>query len=329
MLVNNLGTYSSVDEVWESYPTGGIEGGYVYIGEQIYVWDKYKTLWREATEENLQDSIINAPEGLTAPAATYNNEGIYATMDEVWEAFPQGGIEGSCVTVGEDAYVWDKYKHDWVLSSEEVAFTTYTDASDATYKLVVCIGQFDNVDEVWEAYPTGGIEGTYVFVGEEKYRWDKYTSSWVQATEQESSMVRPIVARDGVVEYSDNYINYLGSFDTIEEVWELYPDGGREGDYILVAGEKLKWNKYTATWGDVEGDATSQLRAKVTMYGDMEVYNDLIVGDRLIAAILDKLATRLALSKLTPKRVESEEVMEQMIATGNYDAEQIYYIPEE
>lgn len=333
MIVNNLGTYESLDAVWESYPAGGIEGAYVYIGEQIFVWDKYAMDWRKATEEDLQEGIIEAPESSDAPAATYEDKGSFASLDEVWDIYPQGGIEGSCITIGGDTYVWDKYASDWKFAVEGdlIKRTLYSDTSEATYKLVVCIGQFDTIKEVWDAYPTGGIEGTYVFVGEDKYRWDKYTSSWVLATEQESTILRPIVVttQEGVVEYSDDYINYLGSFDTIEEVWEIYPEGGRDGDYILVAGEKLKWNKYAATWGEVEDDPTSELRAVARVYGDLEVYNDLIVGDRLIAAIIDKLATKLALSKLIPKRVESEEVMEQMIATGNYDAEQIYYIPEE
>jgi hypothetical protein len=331
MIINNFGTYESLDAVWESYPTGGIEGAYVYIHEQVFVWDKYIMAWREATEEDLQEGNIEATESSDAPIATYENKGSFASIEEVWEVYPQGGIEGSSVTIGGDTYVWNKYNSNWEMTEEDlVSRSTYSDISDATYRLVVCIGQFEDVKEVWEAYPTGGIEGTYVFVGEEKYRWDKYSNSWVIATEQESSTLRPIVvtSQEGVVEYSDNYINYLGSFDTLEEVWEIFPEGGREGDYILVAGEKLKWNKYTATWGEVEDDPTSELRAVAKVYGDLEVYNDLIVGDRLVAAILDKLATRLALSKLTPKRVESEEAMEQMIATGNYDAEQIYYIPE-
>lgn len=332
MITNNLGTYLTLDEVWGTYPTGGIEGAYVYIGENIYVWDKYVSNWRIATEEDLQEGEVTASKETTENIAGYINYGDFATIDEVLATYPQGGVEGCYVKIGETIFLWNKYTSNWEEASADdfISTSNYTENLETGYKLIVCVGKFDSVKDVWDKYPAGGIEGTYVLIGEDKYLWDKYTNSWKIATEIESSLVKPIVVttQDGVVEYTDNYINYLGIFDTIEEAWEMFPEGGKEGDYIIVAGEQLKWNKYTSSWGEVEGDNSSQLRAVATIYGDLRVLNNLIVGEELIAVIIEKLATRIALSKLRPIRVESEEIMEQMITSGQYDPEQIYYVPE-
>ncbi len=333
MITTNLGTYSTLDEVWESHPTGGIEGTYVYIGETIYVWDKYLSNWRMANEEDLQEGVVATSTDTEDNISGYNYYGEFSSIEEVWSAYPQGGIEGSYVKVNGINYIWDKYLGDWREATETDQIKPIEEAGaldTTTYKLIICLGRFESLEKVWEAYPHGGIEGAYVYIGEDKYRWNKYISNWAIASAIDSSLIKPIVvlSRDGVVEYSDNYINYLGTFDTIDEVWLVYPEGGRDGDYVIVAGEKLKWNKYANDWGDTQEDDTSQLRAVASIYGDLHVYNDLIVGEDLIAAIIEKLATRIALSKLRPMRVESEEIMEQMIASGEYDPEQIYYVPE-
>lgn len=333
MTINNLGTYGTLAELWESYPRGGIEGDYAHIGDVLYVWDKYLMGWREATDVDLEGGEVTKSTYSKEAIAGYNYYGSFDSLDSVWSAYPQGGIEGCYVNIGEAVYLWDKYSSNWVLTKEEDLITPTADYDNAesTYKLVVCIGRFDNIEEAWKAYPTGGIEGTYIFIGDDKYRWDKYTNRWAIATDIESSQIRPIVdfSQEGVVEYSDNYINYLGSFESIEQAWEVYPEGGRDGDYILVAGEQLKWNRYTNSWGELDNGATSPIRAVATVYGDLHVFNDVIVGDRLIATILDKLATKIAISKITPQRVESEEMMQSMIDSGNYVEGQIYYVPEE
>ena len=32
-------------------------------------------------------------------------------------------------------------------------------------------------------------------------------------------------------------INYLGEFESIEDVWAAYPDGGQEGDYLFIGNQ--------------------------------------------------------------------------------------------
>lgn len=193
------------------------------------------------------------------------------------------------------------------------------------------LGSYDTLDDIWVAHPEGGREGDYIHIGEESYSWNKYTLSWEPTPPEESSALRPIVdnSQEGVVEYSDGYINYIGAFDTLEQAWAAFPEGGKEGDYILVDGEQLKWNKYTNNWGAADPDASTPARPVATLYGDLHVHNDVVVGEDLIAEIFKSYATKVELKKLTPQRVASEEIMEEMIKSGNYDEEQIYYVPEE
>lgn len=193
------------------------------------------------------------------------------------------------------------------------------------------LGVFESLDEIWAKHPEGGREGDYIYIGEEKYSWNKYTFAWEATPPEESSELRPIVvnSQEGVVEYSDGYINYIGAFDTLAQAWEALPEGGKEGDYILIAGEKLKWNKYTNNWGATDPDASTPARPIASVYGDLHVHNDVVVGEDLIAKIFEGYATKKELSKVTPQRVETEEIMEEMIASGEYDEDQIYYVPEE
>jgi hypothetical protein len=192
------------------------------------------------------------------------------------------------------------------------------------------LGAYESISQIWEAHPEGGREGDYIEIGEVQYSWDKYTSAWVLSTPEERSEQKPIVvnSEEGVVEYSDGYINYLGVFDSLAEVWEAYPEGGKEGDYILVDGQRLKWNKYSSNWGAVEMEGTPA-RAIATLYGDLHVHNDVVVGEDLIAAIFERYATKKELSKVIPLRIESEDIIEDMIQSGSIDNEQIYYVPEE
>lgn len=193
------------------------------------------------------------------------------------------------------------------------------------------LGDYDTLDDIWAAHPEGGREGDYISIGGEDYSWNKYTLAWVPTPPEESSALRPIVdnSQDGVVEYSDGYINYIGAFDTLAQAWEAFPEGGKEGDYILVNNERLKWNKYTNNWGATDPDASTPARPVASVYGDLHVHNDVVVGEDLIAEIFKSYATKTELSKITPQRVETEEIMEEMIESGNYDKEQIYYVPEE
>lgn len=83
-------------------------------------------------------------------------------------------------------------------------------------------------------------------------------------------------------EMQNKFVNFLGEFNNIDEVWERYPEGGHEGDYITIAGELLAWNKYTRQWGDESTPSESE-RKLHDLAGDYIIENDLIVGGKLIA----------------------------------------------
>ena len=40
------------------------------------------------------------------------------------------------------------------------------------------LGNFENIEDVWAAYPEGGEEGDYLYIGGTLYRWDKWNLSW-------------------------------------------------------------------------------------------------------------------------------------------------------
>lgn len=193
------------------------------------------------------------------------------------------------------------------------------------------LGDYESLNDIWEVHPEGGREGDYITISGEQYTWDKYTTSWVSTPPEYSAELRPISVTytEGIVDYSEGYINYIGAFESLADVWEVYPEGGKEGDYILVGEERLKWNKYTNTWGTVDNGETTPARAVASVYGNLYVHNDVVVGEDLIAKIFETYATKKELSKVTPLRVETEDMMESMITSGDYDPEQIYYVPEE
>jgi hypothetical protein len=283
-LVNNLGTFETLDQVWDTYSEGGKEGDYLYIGDAVYKWDKYIRAWTLPTEEDLSESTIEE----------------------------RGEVVESTTPI------------EFVIDDADII--------EGSTRFINYLGGFEDRDTVWKVYPEGGDEGDYLYISEELHIWDKYIRNWVATTPpDESSQMRPIepLFKEGVVEYSEEYVNYLGAFESIEQAWEVYPEGGKEGDYIIVGEEQLRWNKYINDWGEVDPSESTPARPMATVWGDLHVANDLIVSDDIIAKIFDKYAPIWMLSKLTPIRVESEEKMQQMIDTGMVVEGQIYYVPEE
>lgn len=96
-------------------------------------------------------------------------------------------------------------------------------------------------------------------------------------------------------------VNNLGAFDSFADLWEQYPEGGNEGDYVLVGPEgsstKYHWNKYDRAWDDGEhevggsqssgsgsaggGGTETPSRKNVTIDGDLTVTNNTVVGGDL------------------------------------------------
>ena len=64
------------------------------------------------------------------------------------------------------------------------------------------LGTFTDIAAVWAAYPEGGNEGDYLFIGDTKYRWNKYNLNWENA-----SVVTESEARKLTELYADVTVN--------------------------------------------------------------------------------------------------------------------------
>lgn len=322
-LVNYLGTYETLDQVWEAYPEGGKEGDYLYIASVLKKWNKYTSAWADPTEEDVEGSTIVSLEEdvVVGSSILINYLGRFETLEDALNAYPEGGNEGDYIYVGDDIYAWDKYANEWVVSLDaplEVAISE-EDIIPNSNTFINYLGGFVDRDAVWQKYPEGGKVGDYLYIASDLHIWDKYICNWVAATPpDESSQIRPIevLTQEGVVEYSENYINYLGVFESIEQAWEAYPEGGKEGDYIIVGGEQLRWNKYTSNWGEYDPDASTPARPVATIYGDLHVHNDVIIGEDLYARILETFTTKkwvLEQGYISMDDVTSELVMSKIV----------------
>ncbi|MBQ1227472.1 MAG: hypothetical protein IIX79_05230 [Alistipes sp.] len=297
MTINYLGKYDNLSLLWEAHPNGGIEGEYCYVGDQLLVWDKYENDWVEGSAEVLDVIPSEQPERESNNGL--NCIGYFESEQQLWSQHPQGGVEGDYVVIAGKEYIWDKYNKEWREATEEdaahfAAVIVQDEAYEYSRLAITFMGSFENVSQIWKVYPQGGIEGGYIYLGEDKYIWDKYSYSWKPFEPTESSKLRPIdvTYTEGVVAYSEDYINYIGTFDNLDQVWEMYPNGGKDGDYILVNGERLKWNKYTSNWGEDESGDTSPARSVATIYGDLHIFNDLVIGEDLYARILEELSKK-------------------------------------
>lgn len=101
-------------------------------------------------------------------------------------------------------------------------------------------------------------------------------------------------------------INYKGEFTSIEAVWERYPEGGIEGDYLYINSVKYRWNKYDCIWENAETVTDSPARRIDNFDGDVHVQNDLVVGGTLRAKKVKQpncglFATEAALNAAFPK----------------------------
>lgn len=65
-------------------------------------------------------------------------------------------------------------------------------------------------------------------------------------------------------------IHNLGSYSTLSEVWELFPNGGGFGDYIYLAGARVEWDEYTHSWGG-ESSTDGIVRPAEVFENDIDV----------------------------------------------------------
>lgn len=97
------------------------------------------------------------------------------------------------------------------------------------------LGTFASIAAVWAAYPEGGQEGDYLYIGSVKYRWNKYNLLWESAATYTESDARKLtelyadvtVNNDlhvGGTLYYHRMKGYdLGLFSTIASLQAAYP----------------------------------------------------------------------------------------------------------
>ena len=76
-------------------------------------------------------------------------------------------------------------------------------------------------------------------------------------------------------------INNLGDFPDIQDVWKKYPNGGKEGDFLTIAGVTYEWNKYERLWENSASVTESPARPMESVEGDLSVMNDFYLGGRI------------------------------------------------
>lgn len=81
--------------------------------------------------------------------------------------------------------------------------------------------------------------------------------------------------------------NYLGVYNSLDAVWQSYPAGGVEGDYVLAGGKVYGWNIFERNWSSPDiAPSLSEVRKTKTFYGDVHVHHDLSVGGILRARVV-------------------------------------------
>ena len=111
---NNLGEYSSLQELWQAHPEGGHEGDYAIVNGITYRWDKYNRIWNGSaspvesygrrTEIHEGDVIVNndltVAGMLRAKGVKQPNKGLFKDLDALQKRYPLPEI-GWWATVGD------------------------------------------------------------------------------------------------------------------------------------------------------------------------------------------------------------------------------------
>lgn len=293
---NYLGAFASLTALWESYPEGGIEGDYAKVGDVFYGWNKYERKWQtieeptgppeeqEQAETASQETPQAEAEEEPAEDIDVNFLGEYDSLEAAWAAVPEGGQAGDYITIDGTRYGWNNVQRNWTVSTATVAPLSSPAAvvsehsSDINY-----LGAFASLDDVWVFYPEGGREGDYIYIvtNETIYSWNVTGREWVVNTDPSITVTFLLDTPTTSIR-----INYLGDFDSVEDAWVVYPEGGYEGDYIHVDGDILLWNKYSRNWGDTADPSTPAIVSQ-TVYGDLQVMHNLYVSGVISADTIE------------------------------------------
>lgn len=181
--------------------------------------------------------------------------GTFDTLSDVRTAYPLGGVQGDYVLVGGVAYYWNVFEQEWF--TEESTITIPTNE----IKEINNLGDdFTNIEDVYKRFPNGGNEGDYLFIGGTKYVWNKWEQIW-----QSKGDVVPIAP--------PKRIKDLGTFDSLQAVWDKFPDGGSIGNYLTINSVIYDWDNYNQIWISEQGTAE---QLKLLDKENVGIYDDIV-----------------------------------------------------
>lgn len=181
--------------------------------------------------------------------------GTFDTLSDVRTAYPLGGVQGDYVLVGGVAYYWNVFEQEWF--TEESTITIPTNEIKELNNLG---DDFTNIEDVYKRFPNGGNEGDYLFIGGTKYVWNKWEQIW-----QSKGDVVPIAP--------PKRIKDLGTFDSLQAVWDKFPDGGSVGDYLTINSVIYDWDNYNQIWISEQGTAE---QLKLLDKENVGIYDDIV-----------------------------------------------------
>lgn len=126
------GAYSSLSEVEEAYPNGGNAGDYVTVNGVVYLWNDQSNTWAYT------GAVRTVSSGQQLAAEATHNVGLYATLLDLWNAYPDGGQEGDYAMIGDAQataiqYVWDEDLGLWMdTQNSSAGRLNYTFDGDVT-----------------------------------------------------------------------------------------------------------------------------------------------------------------------------------------------------
>lgn len=275
--INYLGKYDSLDALWAAYPTGGIEGDYVRIADEYYGWDKYINNWVK-TELTVEEEPEDSEPVRTDALSAVNYLGEYESMSAVWKKIPEGGHEGDYLSINGACYLWDSSKRNWVIDETEEVTPPEGAGSQtgSTNTQLNFLGKFASIADAWYFYPEGGHLGDFLLSKDIYYIWDAATTNWIDSTDSEYVDYDFSGEAEKAIE-TRTTINYLGSFEELNDVWIIYPEGGHEGDYIHLKEVITIWNKYRRQWGEDSSPATPAIKTD-KIDGSLTINHDLTVS---------------------------------------------------
>lgn len=74
-----------------------------------------------------------------------------------------------------------------------------------------------------------------------------------------------------------DFLNDLGEYSTLSEVWAQYPSGGMDGDYVTINSIQYGWNKYDHQWETNNHSSSAGIQTR-RIDGNLSVSNDLYIG---------------------------------------------------